>query len=211
MKLLLLCLFTAVLACAQSITGAISGTVTDPTSAAIAGASLRLTSSATGAERTGSTNEAGRFYFGSLQPGPYTLAVEAAGFRRLERTSINVSAAETLTISDLQLEIGQVTDSVQVRAQVATLQTETAERAGVLTTSQVQNLAIRGRNVTSLVSLLPGSSISTTRKTSPSTGTSTCKATAATPTTSPSTAPPSTPSATISTPSSPSPWTPSLK
>jgi hypothetical protein len=156
MKLLLACLFSAVLACAQSITGAISGTVTDPTTAAIAGASLRLTSSATGAERTASTNEAGRFYFGSLQPGTYTLAVEAAGFRRLERTSINVSAAETLTISDLQLEIGQVTDSVQVRAQVATLQTETAERAGVLTTSQVQNLAIRGRNVTSLVSLLPG-------------------------------------------------------
>jgi len=143
-------------ASAQSITGAISGLVTDPANASIAGASLSLTSSATGAKRTASSNETGRFYFGSLQPGAYTLSVEASGFRRLERTAINVSAAETLTISDLQLEIGQVTDSVQVRAQATSLQTETAARAGVLTTSQLQNLASRGRNVTSLVSLLPG-------------------------------------------------------
>ncbi len=156
MKLLLLFLIGALSAFAQSITGAVSGVVTDPSGAVIPGAQVRLTSSATGAERTAATNEAGGFFFGSLQPGSYKLDVEAQGFRRLEQTDINVSAAETLRLPDLKLEVGQVSDSVQVRAQAAIVQTQTAERAGTLTTSQVQNLAIRGRNITSLVSLLPG-------------------------------------------------------
>jgi hypothetical protein len=141
---------------AQSITGSLTGTVTDPANAVVVGASLKLVNPATQAERSGATNEAGRFFFGSLQPGAYTLSVEAQGFRRVERTNINVSAAETVSLPDLRLEIGQVTDAVQVREQLAVVQTQTAERAGTLTGSQVQNLAIRGRNVTSLVSLLPG-------------------------------------------------------
>jgi hypothetical protein len=149
-------LFVSLTTFAQSITGSLSGTVSDPTDAAIVNASVRLTSTATGAERTVNTNEAGRFFFGSLQPGAYTLSIEASGFKRLERTGINVSAAEQLSLPGLKLEIGQVTDSVQVLAQSAVVQTATAERSGTLTTAQVQNLAIRGRNVTSLVSLLPG-------------------------------------------------------
>ncbi len=141
---------------AQSITGAISGVVTDPSDAVISGVSVRLTSTATGAARSATTGETGRFFFGSLQPGAYQLAIEAHGFRRLEQTNINVSAAETVSLPELKLQVGQVTDSVEVRAQSAIVQTETAERAGKLTTSQVQSLAIRGRNITSLVSLLPG-------------------------------------------------------
>lgn len=156
MRLLWGFLLFALCSFGQSVTGAISGSVEDPSQASVIGAAVRLTSTATGAERTTATNESGRFFFGSLQPGEYSLAVEAQGFRRLVRTSINVSAAETVSITDLKLEVGQVADSVQVRAQAVNVQIETAERAGVLTTSQVQNLAIRGRNVTSLVSLLPG-------------------------------------------------------
>ena len=149
-------LLLATVASAQSITGSLTGTVTDPTNAVVVSASLRLVQSSTNAERTASTNEAGRFFFGSLQPGLYTLSIEAAGFRRLQRSSINLSAAETLSLTDLKLDVGQVTDSIQITDQAAVVQTQTAERAGTLTGSQVQNLAIRGRNVTSLVSLLPG-------------------------------------------------------
>jgi hypothetical protein len=141
---------------AQSITGSLTGSVTDSSGGAIANASARLRSEATGIERAATSNEAGRFFFGSLQPGAYTLQLEAQGFKRLERTSIPVSAAETLNLNDLRLDVGQVTDKVEVTAQTAVVQTQTAERAGVLTSSQVENLALRGRNVTSLVSLLPG-------------------------------------------------------
>ena len=156
MKALVILLLVSVCSWAQSITGALSGTVTDPSGAAIVKASVLLRHTATGAERSSESNEAGRFFFGSLQPGAYTLAIEAPGFRRLERTNVNVPAAETVSLGDLTLSVGQVTDSVQVEAQAAVVQSQTAERAGVLTGSQVENLAIRGRNVTSLVSLLPG-------------------------------------------------------
>lgn len=156
MRVFVVLLVVSHCAWAQSITGSLAGAVTDPTDAAIPKAAVRLTSTATGAERSATTNEAGRFFFASLQPGVYTLSIEAQGFRRLERTNINVIAAETQSLNELKLDVGQVTDSVQVRAQSAVVQTQTAERAGVLTGSQVQNLAIRGRNVTSLVSLLPG-------------------------------------------------------
>ncbi|HYO81537.1 MAG TPA: carboxypeptidase-like regulatory domain-containing protein, partial [Bryobacteraceae bacterium] len=156
MRLMLLGVVVASCCAAQSVTGALGGSILDTSDAAIVGASVRLTSVATGAERTTVTADTGRFYFGSLQPGEYTLTIEAQGFRRVSRTQINVSAAETVSIGDIRLELGQVAESVQVQAQAATVQVETAERAGVLTTSQVQNLAIRGRNVTSLVSLLPG-------------------------------------------------------
>ncbi|MCC6363428.1 MAG: carboxypeptidase regulatory-like domain-containing protein [Bryobacterales bacterium] len=141
---------------AQSITGALTGTVTDPTGAAVPSVAVKLTSAATGVSRSSSTNEAGRFYFGSLQPGAYTLTVEAQGFRGLEQSNINVSAAETVTLPAIGLQVGQLTDSIQVHAEAAMVQTQTAERSGVLTTSQLQSLAIRGRNVTSLISLLPG-------------------------------------------------------
>jgi hypothetical protein len=86
-------------AAAQSITGALAGFVTDPTDASIPKASVLLRHNATGAERPAETNEAGRFFFGSLQPGAYTLTIEAAGFRRLERTNVNVPAAETVSLS----------------------------------------------------------------------------------------------------------------
>jgi len=156
MRCILLALLGSLSSLAQSITGSVGGAITDPSGAAIAGAQIKLRSAATGIERTASTNEAGRFFFASLQPGGYLLEVEAQGFRRLERSGINLSAAETFSVGDLRLEVGQVTDSVEVREQGAVVQTTTAERAGVLTSSQVENLAFRGRSVTSLVSLLPG-------------------------------------------------------
>ncbi|MFN7649903.1 MAG: carboxypeptidase regulatory-like domain-containing protein [Acidobacteriota bacterium] len=156
MRILPLLCLAALAALAQSITGALGGAVTDPSDGAIQKAVVVLRQVTTGAERRTETNDAGRFFFASLQPGEYTLTIEASGFRKLERRNVNVSAAETVSLNDLRLTVGQVTDSVQVEAQAAVVQTQTAERAGVLTGSQVQNLAIRGRNVTSLVSLLPG-------------------------------------------------------
>ena len=155
-RLVLLGLLLAAALNAQSITGSLSGSVTDPSEAAIIGAKVRLVNSATGLERLSNSNEAGRFFFGSLQPGAYNLFIEAQGFRRLERSAINVSAAEAINLTGLRLDVGQVTDTIQVREQSAIVQTQTAERAGVLTSSQVENLALRGRTVTSLVSLLPG-------------------------------------------------------
>jgi len=156
MKILLLGVLIGLPAFPQSITGAISGVVVDPSDAVMTGVQIRLTHSATGAERSAVTNETGRFFFGSLQPGAYKLAIEAAGFKRLEQSQINVPANETVSLPEVRLEVGQTTERVEVLAHSAIVQTATGERAGVVTSSQVQNLSIRGRNITSLVSLLPG-------------------------------------------------------
>jgi len=92
MRIVELFLLGAAAVLAQSITGALGGVVTDPSEGAIPKAGVVLRQVATGAERTAETNEAGRFFFGSLQPGEYTLTIEAAGFRKLERRNVNVSA-----------------------------------------------------------------------------------------------------------------------
>ena len=135
--------FLPVLLHAQSITGSLTGSIIDPTDAAIAGASLTLRNSATGAERALTSDQAGRFFFGTLQPGSYTLSIEQAGFKRFERTEIPVSAAATVSLGDIRLEVGQTTETVEVRSQSALVQTQTSERAGVLTGSQVESLALR--------------------------------------------------------------------
>ena len=87
-RLAFLALISALALNAQSITGALSGSVTDPSEAAIVGAKIRLLNPATGIERSATSNEAGRFFFGSIQPASYSLFIEAQGFRRLERNFV---------------------------------------------------------------------------------------------------------------------------
>ena len=141
---------------AQIITGSIVGTVVDPAHSVIPGATVTLVNVATGEQRTAKTNETGRFYFGGVQPGEYRVTVEAAGFKRLEQRSIQLVAAETLPVGDLAMEVGTLAEKVEVTAQGSSVQTASAERGDVVTGSQVDTLAIRGRNVASLLQLLPG-------------------------------------------------------
>jgi len=141
---------------AQTTNGTIVGSVRDASNLAVVNAKVRLTHTATGAARESSTNERGDFTFPSLVPGGYCLAVSAAGFKTVERKGINLLATETLPLGTITLEIGAVTESVTVSAQGAIVQTASSERSGTIVTSQVENLAIRGRNVPSLAKLLPG-------------------------------------------------------
>ncbi len=141
---------------AQSITGTIVGTVRDPSGLAVAGASVTVIQASTGATRQGNSDERGNFVFSSLQPGEYTVAATSPSFKKLEKRSVMLSAAETLSVGDLVLEVGAVAETVTVTSQGATVQVASSERSGVVTSSQVENLLIRGRNVTSLLQLLPG-------------------------------------------------------
>jgi len=141
---------------AQTITGSIMGSVRDTSSAPVVSANVTLTQDATGARRQAPTDVRGDFVFSSLQPGEYSLKVESQGFKRLDRTGIRLSAAESLPVGTIVLEVGPVTESIVVTGQPAVVQTASAERAGVVTSSQVDRLLIRGRNVVSLLQLLPG-------------------------------------------------------
>lgn len=149
------CLIAAVLF-SQSITGSIEGAVSDPTGLPMQNISVRLAQTATGAAREASTGERGSFLFGSVPPGEYSLRVSASGFKQLERPGIHLTASEKLAVGTLTLEIGQTTEQVVVQDQIVAVQTASAERSGVLTGAQVENIAIRGRNVMNLLRLLPG-------------------------------------------------------
>lgn len=152
----LLMLAVAMPAAGQSITSSVIGTVQDPGGLAIPGAEVILRQAGTGAARQTATNERGDFFFGSVAPGEYEVIVTQPGFKRLERTNVQVSASETLSVGVLQLEVGQVSESVTVSAVIAQVQTASAERAGTITSTQVDSVLIRGRNVMSLLQLLPG-------------------------------------------------------
>src|SRR5437867_3162839 len=102
-------LFLALLlACAsllgQGLTGQISGTVTDPSAAAIANAAVRLMNTVTGQTRSTITNDEGRFVFPELLPGTFSLTVEAPGFKKYEHTEITVSATERVTLPLIALQ-----------------------------------------------------------------------------------------------------------
>jgi len=147
---------TAVAARAQSVSGSITGSVADVHGAAIAGASVSLTHVATNAERSLTTDERGAFVFSALQPGEYRMRVNANGFRPLERQGIILPSADYLSVGRIALEIGSVGETVTITAQNEQVQTASSERSGTITSDQVENLLILGRNVTSLLSLLPG-------------------------------------------------------
>src|SRR5262249_23676252 len=122
----------------------------------ISGAAVTLTHTATGADRRTQSDDRGGFVFTGLQPGEYRLVVSASGFKRLERSGIRLSAQETLPVGNLTLEVGAVAETMTVKAEGATVQTASAERAGTILGSQVDSLMIKGRNAMSLLQLLPG-------------------------------------------------------
>lgn len=128
----------------------------DSSGLAVAGAEVILTQPATGAARKLTTNERGGFVFSNLQPGEYDLVVSASGFKSVERKGVRLTASEILALGDIVLEVGAVNERITVTARGAVVQTASAERSGVVTGEQVENLLIKGRNVTTLLSLLPG-------------------------------------------------------
>src|SRR5687768_15453919 len=92
---------------AQTITGSISGAVTDSSGGVIPGAIVTLTSEKTGQARGSATDSEGRFNFAALQPGSYALKVERQGFQALEQRGVILSANENLALGELKLQPGQ--------------------------------------------------------------------------------------------------------
>ena len=155
---LLLVGMPAASAVAQSVTGSISGTVTDATGGVVVGASVTLHSDQTGTARTATTGEDGRFAFAALQPGSYSLTVAQPGFQRLERKNAVLTANENLALGELGLQAGQVTETVTVTGEGQLVEKESSDLTARLTSDQLSLISTKGRDVTSLLRLLPGTS-----------------------------------------------------
>jgi len=141
---------------AQTITGVVTGTVLDSSGAAVPAALVTLVDSGTGVRQSATASATGDFAFPSVQPGTYSVIAEAPGFKRYERTGVQVTAAERLSAGDLKLEVGAASESVTVSDQAAPVQTSSDERSALLDEKQMNMLMARGRDYTGLLKTLPG-------------------------------------------------------
>lgn len=141
---------------AQGLTGQISGTVTDTSGAAVPDADVTLVNVTTSQTRQAKTEPSGDFLFTQLLPGTFRLTVSAKGFKKYEQTDLVVTATERVVINRIQLDVGELTQTIEVQAETARLQTQSAERSGLIDQSQTQNVPLKGRDYLGLVKLLPG-------------------------------------------------------
>src|SRR5260221_9429092 len=154
--LLVAALCAGLLPAQMTVTGTITGTVVDPAGQMIPGAKITLTSPKRGDSRSAVANEAGAFSLNAVQPDTYTLRVQHGGFKAYERKELVVSANERLSTGDITLQVGDVSETVSVVGDAAQVQTDSSEHSAVLTTSQLENLTARGRDVVSMLRTIPG-------------------------------------------------------
>src|SRR5258706_5002142 len=149
-------LFSASVLCGQQVSGSITGVVKDSQQSSVTNAKVTLNNPQQGTTREATTSVDGVFVFTQIQPGNYSLTVEAAGFKKFEQKDVNLFANDRVTLGDVVLTVGTVNETITVEAAAAQVQTASAERAGVLTTSQMKDLAVTGRSLFDLTKTLPG-------------------------------------------------------
>ena len=151
----------------QSDRGTLTGTVSDPTSAVIPGASVSAVNAETGTKYETISTETGNFTLTQVPPGNYQLSVELPGFKKYVRQGITVLVAQTLRI-DVSLEVGAATDEVTVNADAPLLRTESSDVSHNVSAGRLDELPILGiggtlsgsagiRNPYAMVQLIPGS------------------------------------------------------
>jgi hypothetical protein len=151
-----LLLASAALAQMNIATGSLSGTVTDPSGQVIPGASVTLIFELTGDVRTMVTNSSGDFSFQALVEGPYTVRVQAQGFRQFERRNNVLTAGARVALGSLEMEIGSVSETVSVTAQGEAVATTTTSVQGHIDDHQLAMTPDRTRDPLSLLSIMPG-------------------------------------------------------
>jgi hypothetical protein len=139
---------------AQTTFGSIVGTVTDPSGAAIANTQVTLTNLGTNETRTETTIADGLYQFVNLPPGQYSVSVEKPGFKHIVRSPVTVQT-QTTTRIDMALEVGQVSQTVEVTAQTPLLTPEQSSLGQVIDERKTNTLPLNGRNPLNLVALVP--------------------------------------------------------
>ncbi|MFN7935714.1 MAG: carboxypeptidase regulatory-like domain-containing protein [Bryobacteraceae bacterium] len=154
MRLLLLALTLPHLLNAQISNATLSGVITDPSNAAVPAVSVTATHTATSREFKTESSESGRYVFLTLPVGRYEISVQASGFKSLKRTAeLTVNQAGNL---NLTLEIGQVSEVVDVTAQAPLVNATNATVGTVIEQRAIFDLPLNGRNFTQLIALTPG-------------------------------------------------------
>ena len=141
---------------AQGTSGALLGNIVDPGRSAVPGAKITVTYKDTGATRSGASGNDGSFQFPDLLPGTYSVVVAAKGFKSFQLDNIALSASEKRNLGSIAVQIGAVTETVNVTAEVTPVNTSTADVGQTIDSSAIQDIGLKGRDPFQLISMLPG-------------------------------------------------------
>src|SRR5262245_54008008 len=148
-------------ACPQTTYGAVVGTALDNSGSVVVGAKVTVANQNTGETYSRLTNDVGTYSFPTLIPGVYQIRAEMTGFRPIEIRDIVLQVNQTARF-DLNMEIGQVTENVQVVASAPVLAQDTSDVGQVINGRQIVELPLNGRNYMQLASLTNGLLLSNT-------------------------------------------------
>ncbi len=140
---------------AQGNQGSIRGTVSDSTGAALGNAQVTVTSEATGISKTLATSDSGFYSADSLTPGNYSVRVSKDGFSQTDVQHITIDPGQTREAS-ISLKVGSAGETVNVTADALAVETQDSGSGGTITSKQVENLMLNGRNFQSMGQLIPG-------------------------------------------------------
>ncbi len=140
---------------AQTITGAFTGTLTDPSGAVVPGVRVTATNTATNVAHVATANESGIYNLLFLPIGNYTLAAEVSGFKKSTLGPFSLEVNQTARV-DIKMEVGDTSQSVEVQAVAPILQTESTQTGETISAAKLTSLPLNGRNFASLTLLVPG-------------------------------------------------------
>ena len=140
---------------AQVTTAELAGTVADPTGAVIGNAKVVATSTETGLAHAAVTDGSGNYLLTFLPPGGYNLSAEAAGFRRVMQNNVTLEIAQRARV-DFKMEVGEVTETVQVTAAAPLLESQSSSLGSVVEQTLVQDMPLNNRNFVQLATMVPG-------------------------------------------------------
>ena len=146
---------TAISYAQYHVNGTITGTITDPSGAVVAGVKVTVTNIATNATQSTMTNSSGAYLFSDMQPVTYTITAAKEGFRTCQGTGLALEPSATRTFS-CALEVGQASETVSISADALQVQTDTSQLNGVINSTQIEQLPDNGRNFANFLALEPG-------------------------------------------------------
>src|ERR1039457_1245694 len=142
--------------------GSIAGTVKDPNGGVIPGATVTVLDQARAVRQSMDTTPEGNFVFPQLPPATYTITMQAKGFKKSETKNVVLPVATRVTVGDIVVEVGSITDTITVEANAGTIQiqSDSGERSDIVTNRELRNIQLNGQNVVDMMKFIPGINVS---------------------------------------------------
>src|ERR1022692_2167379 len=151
----------SICACAQD-NGSMAGTVKDSKGGVIPDATVTVVDQARANRRSVNTGPEGNFMFPELDPGTYNISVQAKGFKKSETTNVVLPVSSRISVGDIILEVGSLTDTITVEANAGSIQiqADSGERSDIVTNRDLRNIQLNGQNVVDMMKFIPGVNVS---------------------------------------------------